>query len=356
MAESPDRHVRIAELEIDTAQADTFAAAVREVGQASVRSEDGCLVLYAVAEKDNPGRVRVFEIYRDAAAYQAHLLTPHFKKFRATTDAMVKSRKLIDVKAISVAAKPGIMWSATMSDEQLAKPVAAAEVTTSSDTARVAPALQSYSDGVLSDLWRRTGLSARDRSIVTTTAVIARNQTIEIRREFRRALDNGVKPGELSEIITHLAFYSGWGNAMAAVAAVEAVFAERKIGTSQLPAANPPLLPLDAAAEAQRAAAVEQSAGLVSPGLVQYTGEVLFRDLWLRPGLAPRDRSLVTVSALVASGQVQQITFHLNRAMDNGLTKAEASEVLAHLAFYAGWPNVFSAVPVVREVFEKRPR
>jgi 4-carboxymuconolactone decarboxylase len=62
------------------------------------------------------------------------------------------------------------------------------------------------------------------------------------------------------------------------------------------------------------------------------------------------------VSALIASGQVAQIPFHLNRAMDNRLTKAEASEVLTHLAFYAGWPNVFSAVPVAREVFEKRPR
>jgi len=94
----------------------------------------------------------------------------------------------------------------------------------------------------------------------------------------------------------------------------------------------------------------------VAPGLVRYTSDVLFRDLWLRPALAPRDRSLVTVSALIASGQVAQIPFHLNRAMDNGLTRAEASEALTHLAFYAGWPNVFSAVPVAREVFEKRPR
>jgi len=61
------------------------------------------------------------------------------------------------------------------------------------------------------------------------------------------------------------------------------------------------------------------------------------------------------VSALVASGQAAQVTYHLNRAMDNGLTKAQASEVLAHLAFYAGWPNVFTALPVVKAVFEKRP-
>jgi 4-carboxymuconolactone decarboxylase len=78
--------------------------------------------------------------------------------------------------------------------------------------------------------------------------------------------------------------------------------------------------------------------------------------LWLRPDLAPRDRSLVTVSALIASGQVAQVPFHLNRAMDNGLTRAQASEALTHLAFYAGWPNVFSALPVAKDVFEKRPK
>jgi membrane associated rhomboid family serine protease len=70
----------------------------------------------------------------------------------------------------------------------------------------------------------------------------------------------------------------------------------------------------------------------------------------------PRDRILVTVSALIASGQVAQIAYHLNRAMDNGLTQPQASEVLTHLAFYAGWPNVFSALPVAKEVFEKRPK
>ena len=94
----------------------------------------------------------------------------------------------------------------------------------------------------------------------------------------------------------------------------------------------------------------------MAPGVVQYTSEVLFHDLWLRPALAPRDRSLVTVSALIASGHVAQIPYHLNRAMDNGLTKAQVSEVLTHLAFYAGWPNAMSAVPIVKEVFEKRQR
>jgi 4-carboxymuconolactone decarboxylase len=140
------------------------------------------------------------------------------------------------------------------------------------------------------------------------------------------------------------------------VAATKAVFAERQIGTDQLPAAAPTLLPLDKDAEEMRAARVEQQFGQVAPGIVQYTTDVLFRDLWLRPDLSPRDRSLVTVSALIACGQVAQVPYHLNRAMDNGLTQRQASEVITHLAFHAGWPNAFSALPVAKDVFEKRPR
>jgi len=225
------------------------------------------------------------------------------------------------------------------------------------DVRRVAPALEKYTQGaLLGDVWKRPGLSPRDRSIVTLAALVARNQTIEMAYHFTLALDNRVKPREISEIITHLAFYSGWANAMSAVAVAKDIFAEREIATDQLPAASGSLLPLDEAAEAQRAARVEQQFGAAVPGVVQYTTNVLFRDLWLRPDLAPRDRSLVTVSALIASGQVAQIPYHLNRAMDNGLTQAQAAEVITHLAFYVGWPNAFSALPVAKDVFEKRPR
>jgi len=219
----------------------------------------------------------------------------------------------------------------------------------------VAPALEKYARGPIADLWKRPGLAPRDRSVVTVAAMIARNQTIEMPQHFNLALDNGVKPGELSEIITHLAFYSGWANAASAVAITKDLFDRRGIGPDQIPPASPELLPLNEAAESDRAARVDQDFGKVAPGVVQYTTDVLFRDLWLRPGLAPRDRSLVTVSALIASGQAAQITYHLNRAMDNGLTKVQASEVLTQLAFYAGWPNVFTALPVVKAVFEKRP-
>ncbi len=175
---------------------------------------------------------------------------------------------------------------------------------TLNDTRMVAPPLQKYAEGPLAELWKRPGLTPRDRSIVTIAALIARNQTIEMPYYINLALDNGVKPREISEIITHLAFYSGWANAKAAVDAAKNVFAEHKIGADQLPAALPTLLPRDKVAEEKRAAGVEQQFGKVAPGIVHYTTDVLFRDLWLRPALAPRDRSLVTVSALIACGQV----------------------------------------------------
>lgn len=88
--------------------------------------------------------------------------------------------------------------------------------------------------------------------------------------------------------------------------------------------------------------------------LVKFTADPLFLDLWQRPALTPRDRSLVTVSALIAAGQSAQIGYHLNRAMDNGLSAEEAGEVVARAAFYAGWPNAFTAAPVVGEVLRSR--
>jgi 4-carboxymuconolactone decarboxylase len=221
----------------------------------------------------------------------------------------------------------------------------------------VAPALEKYKETtLLGGVWKRPGLSPRDRSIVTLSALITRNQAHELQFYLALAFDNGVKPAEISEAITHLAFYAGWANATAAAVEAKDVFAARKIDRDQLPSASPAPLPLDEAAEAERAKRVGEQFGVVAPGLVQNTTDVLFRDLWLRPDLAPRDRSLVTVSALVAAGQVAQIPYHLNRAMDNGLTKEEAGEALTQLSFYVGWPNAFSALPVFKDVFEKRPR
>ena len=219
----------------------------------------------------------------------------------------------------------------------------------------VAPALEKHTqERLYGAVWNRPGLNHRDRSLITMAALIARGQAPALGYYADQAIENGVTPREISETIVHLAYYSGWGNAMATIGPVSEVFAKRGIGRDQLPTEGPQALPLDQAAEAQRAKNVGEQFGAVAPSLVEDTTDYLFRDLWLRPDLAPRDRSLVTVAALIASGQVAQITFHLNRAMDNGLTKEQAGEVINHLAFYAGWPNAFSALPVAKEVFAKR--
>lgn len=148
--------------------------------------------------------------------------------------------------------------------------------------------------------------------------------------------------------------YSGWPNAMSAVSVTKAVFETRGVTPDALPDASPDLLPLNQEAEKQRSETVEKNVGRISPGLVKFTADPLFLDLWQRPALTPRDRSLITVSALIASGQSAQIGYHLNRAMDNGLSAEEAGEIVTQAAFYAGWPNAFTAAPVVGEVLINR--
>jgi 4-carboxymuconolactone decarboxylase len=93
--------------------------------------------------------------------------------------------------------------------------------------------------------------------------------------------------------------------------------------------------------------------GNFAPKLAQLTDDVLFGDVWERAELSPRDRSLITVAALIANGNTEQLTGHLNRAKQNGLSETELAEVIIHLAFYAGWPRAMSAVKVAKSVFEQ---
>ena len=94
--------------------------------------------------------------------------------------------------------------------------------------------------------------------------------------------------------------------------------------------------------------------GDIAPKLADLTDTVLFGDVWARPELSPRDRSLVTVSALIALNRPDQLRSHLARARDNGVTQAELVETITHLAFYAGWPNAVTAISVAKEVFQKK--
>ncbi|MDB5555076.1 MAG: Antibiotic biosynthesis monooxygenase [Rhizobium sp.] len=97
--------VRIAELEIDPAQLDAYRALLAEEIEASVANEPGVLMLHAVAEKERPKRIRILEVYADKAAYEAHLLTPHFIKYKTGTAGMVKSLRLVDVDPVMMRGK-----------------------------------------------------------------------------------------------------------------------------------------------------------------------------------------------------------------------------------------------------------
>lgn len=105
--------------------------------------------------------------------------------------------------------------------------------------------------------------------------------------------------------------------------------------------------------ESKELSPAQKLIGDFAPKLAELTDEVLFGDVWARTELSPRDRSLVTVAALIANGNTEQLVGHLNRAKANGLTETELAEVIIHLAFYAGWPRSMSAIRVARDVFKR---
>jgi 4-carboxymuconolactone decarboxylase len=105
--------------------------------------------------------------------------------------------------------------------------------------------------------------------------------------------------------------------------------------------------------ESKELSPAQKLVGDFAPKLAELTDDVLFGDVWERAELSKRDRSLITVAALIANGNTEQLTGHLNRAKDNGLSETELAEVIIHLAFYAGWPRAMSAIKIARDVFEK---
>ncbi|MDT0615933.1 carboxymuconolactone decarboxylase family protein [Streptomyces lancefieldiae] len=97
-----------------------------------------------------------------------------------------------------------------------------------------------------------------------------------------------------------------------------------------------------------------QELSAIAPKLVEVTNEVLFGDVWERPGLSPRDRSLVTVSVLAALYRGEQLGHHLRVALQNGLSVEELSEAITHLAFYAGWPNAMTAITLLKQITDEQ--
>ena len=97
----------------------------------------------------------------------------------------------------------------------------------------------------------------------------------------------------------------------------------------------------------------QKAFGNIAPALADYTDRVLFGDVWKRPGLSPRDRSLITVASLIANYRTNELPFHLKKSLENGITRDELIEAITHLAFYSGWPTASSALSITRRIFEE---
>lgn len=210
---------------------------------------------------------------------------------------------------------------------------------------KIAPGLARYTDEVLfGQVWPSPDLSPRDRSLVVISVLIATNKPAQLTGHLGRALTNGVTPVEASGVLTHLAFYAGWPNAVSALDVYDQVYTSRNVDFASLQAQSPP------GPQSRFEGTAEASLEAVAPKFARLSKDIVFGDLWRRSDLGLRDRSLVTIAALAAMGEADQLAPYLRRGLDAGLTRAEITEAITHLAFYAGWPRASEALTVVDRV------
>jgi 4-carboxymuconolactone decarboxylase len=246
-----------------------------------------------------------------------------------------------------------VQWMEQVNEEQYNAAVSGPRQATARPSGelqqRIAPGLATLTDDVLyGDVWRRSELSPRDRSLVTISVLIATGNTAPLNGHLNRAFTNGVKPSEASALLAHLAIYCGWPRAVSALEVYDQVYRARNIDTSSLGAVSP-RLPVPAS-EGARATATRTELGTIAPKFVQLTNEVVFDTLWRQPELSVRDRSLVTIAALAATGDDEQLDVYLRRGIESGLTRAQIAEAVTHLGFYAGWPKATKALTTVAKI------
>ena len=205
---------------------------------------------------------------------------------------------------------------------------------------------QIRSDYLYGDIWERPGLSARDRSMITVAVNQALYATNELRLHMGRALDNGVTQAEISEIIGHVLWYSGFPTGVNAARVAAEVFAERGLPASP-PGVSPRQPPSNPEAEFP-------GAFPGTPYLRDLLNQVVYAETWARPELSLRDRSMITVAVGTALNAASEVRHHVGRALDNGVTPDEIGEVITHVAFYAGFPSAVSAARIAAEVMQAR--
>ena len=200
---------------------------------------------------------------------------------------------------------------------------------------------------VYGEIWERPYLSKRDRSLITIAVLQALTRE-ELAIHIPRGLENGLTPEEISEIILHVTFYAGWPTGVQASLTAAAAFEERGLALGDLPRAP-------ALDEAVTTPGGLSDAYAAVPRLGALRNSLLYGDIWERPLLSKRDRSLVTVAVNQALYVTNELRLHIDRALDqNGVTPQELSEVVLHVTFYAGWPAAVNAGRLLTAAFEAR--
>ena len=199
---------------------------------------------------------------------------------------------------------------------------------------------------VYGDIWERPNLTKRDRSLITVAVNQALYATNELRLHMGRALDNGVTQTELSEVIAHVLWYSGFPTGVNAARVAAEVFAAR----------NLPAIPPDASPRQPPEEPELEFPGAYpqTPYLRDLLNQVVYAETWERTELSPRDRSMITVAVSTALYASSEVRYHVGRALDNSVTQDEISEIITHVTFYSGFPTGVNASRIAADVFGAR--
>lgn len=228
-------------------------------------------------------------------------------------------------------------------------------------------ALGSFAFDVVGAMWSRPELSRRDRSLLVISVLAAQARDEELVAHTRIGLRNGLTQAEIEEILLHVAAYAGFPAAMASSRRIDQALREA-LGVESLPARAPAQAKSDAERERDAADVLRSIAGAadeIDPAqglarMAEMLGEVgvtayrfAFGDIWSRPQLARRDRSIVVISILTWLGAVAELDVHVPAGLRHGLTRTEIEEVINHLALYAGIPRAVEAIRAVKSAFAR---
>lgn len=220
-------------------------------------------------------------------------------------------------------------------------------------------------DVVMGDLWYRPQLARRDRSLIVIALLAAMGSDEELGLHVEIGLNHGLRRDEVDEILLHVAAYAGFPMAMAAARVVDRTFC-RIDGIDRQPPRSAAAQKDDTERRADAAAVLHTLTGGLSPadpdsaraGIVAGLGDVgtlafdfAFGEVWARPQLSRRDRSLVVVAILGWLGAGQELVFHVPAALEHGLTRDEVTEIMVQLTIYAGFPRAVEGMRAAREAF-----